>query len=165
MEQVPTMPTTVTVDPDTVQIDGVAELNVTGKFEVAVAVTTKGNELVVWPDKALKLMVWLACVTANDCVTCDAANVALPSPAWLAAIVQLPAARSVTVEPETVHTDGVRELKETAKVEFAVAVIVKGAAPYTWLGKVEKVIVCGKPISTCTTFDSAMAWRLSVVCS
>jgi hypothetical protein len=40
----------------------------------------------------------------------------------LASIVQVPAWRKLTVEPSTVHTDGVAEDKETGSPEEAVAV-------------------------------------------
>jgi hypothetical protein len=47
----------------------------------------------------------------------------------LAAIVQVPVATSVTVEPETVQTEGVKELKDTLSPELAVAVTVNGLVP------------------------------------
>ena len=56
-----------------------------------------------------------------------AAKFALP--ACVAWIVQLPAATSVTVEPDTVHTSVVCELKLTDKPDEADALIENGAAP------------------------------------
>ena len=50
-------------------------------------------------------------------------------PACVAWIVQLPAAASVTVEPDTVQTGAVCELKLTGKPELAVALTAKGAVP------------------------------------
>ena len=61
-------------------------------------------------------------------------------PAWLAAIVQVPASRSVTVEPKTVHTVGVSELNATAKPELAVADTV-AVPPTVSVGAAPNVIV------------------------
>jgi hypothetical protein len=47
--------------------------------------------------------------------------------AWM--VQSAPPESSVTVEPETVHTDGVVEAKLTARPELADAVNVNGAAP------------------------------------
>jgi hypothetical protein len=45
-------------------------------------------------------------------------------PAWLALMVQVPAATPVTVEPLTLQTAGVVELNVTARPEVAVALAV-----------------------------------------
>ena len=45
----------------------------------------------------------------------------MPLPPWLAAIVQVPVETSVTVVPETVHTDNVCDEKVTVSPEVAVA--------------------------------------------
>ncbi len=58
--------------------------------------------------------------TANDCCTPRAAA-KRSSPAWEAITVQVPTAARVTVDPETVQTDGVPELKDTARPEVAEA--------------------------------------------
>ena len=50
-------------------------------------------------------------------------------PAWVAWMVQAPAAISVTVAPETVQTGAVVEAKLTARPEEAVALTVNGAEP------------------------------------
>jgi hypothetical protein len=55
--------------------------------------------------------------------------------------VQVPPATNVTVDPDTVHTDVVCELKFTANPEVADALTVKGAAPKVWLASPPNVIV------------------------
>ena len=62
-------------------------------------------------------------------------------PACVAWIVQVPIARRVTSEPETVQTDGVSETKLTGRPEVADAVTAKGGAPYCWFARVPKLIV------------------------
>ena len=67
--------TTVTVEPDTVQIEGLAELNATVRPDVAVADSANGAASMVWVPTAGKLMVWAVGVTtANDCGTWLAAT-------------------------------------------------------------------------------------------
>jgi hypothetical protein len=61
-----------------------------------------------------------------------------PCVAW---IVQRPTPTSVTVEPDTVHTDVVCELKLTASPDDAVALTLNGAAPNAWLDNPPKLIV------------------------
>jgi hypothetical protein len=61
-----------------------------------------------------------AAVTETTWVTSGAA-LKLESPAWSAASVQDPIETPVTVEPETVQTDVVSELKVTCKPDVAVA--------------------------------------------
>ena len=58
-------------------------------------------------------------------------------------MVQLPVVTRVAVVPETVQTNGVREAKLTVNPELAVALTVKGVAPYVTAGRVAKVMVCG----------------------
>ncbi len=60
--------------------------------------------------------------TVKLCVTVGAGAYVTPSPGWLAWIVQVPAEISVAVEPETVQTEGVVEVKLTGRPELAVAV-------------------------------------------
>jgi hypothetical protein len=57
--------------------------------------------------------------------------------------VQVPTATKVTVDPETVHTAVVWELKLTARPEVAVAVTANGAAPNATFESVPKLIVWG----------------------
>ena len=74
------------------------------------------------------MIVWLPGVTWKLWLTgVAAAQLALP--AWVAWMVQVPAATSVTVVPETPHTFVVCELKLTVKPEEAVALTVNGAEP------------------------------------
>lgn len=70
----------------------------------------------------------IADCTVNERVMGSAAlQVALPD--WLAVIVQVPAAASVTVLPLTVHTPGVLLRKLTARPDEAVALTVKAGSP------------------------------------
>ena len=62
-------------------------------------------------------------------------------PAWLAAMLQVPAVKSVTVEPLTLHTLGVVLVNDTGNPEVAVAV--RLPVPFnTRVGAVPKLIVC-----------------------
>jgi len=65
-------------------------------------------------------------------------------PGWLACTVQVPAALSVAVTPETVQMTGVVEAKLTARPEVAVAER-ETDAPAVWVGIVAKVMLwdCG----------------------
>jgi hypothetical protein len=56
-------------------------------------------------------------------------------------MVQAPPAARVTVEPDTVQTDAVCELKLTANPELAVALTVNGALPNALLANPAKVMV------------------------
>ena len=64
-------------------------------------------------------------------------------PAWLALMVQVPAATSVSVLPLTVQTLGVVEAKLTGRPELALATSVGGATLMIWLPGELKVMVCG----------------------
>jgi energy-converting hydrogenase Eha subunit G len=126
MVQVPAA-TRVTVVPDRVQADGVAEANVTVRPEEALALTANGDEPKCWLDKGPKAMVWAPGVTWKVWLTGVAAD-QLALPGWLAWMVQAPAAAIVTVVPDTVQV-GVVAAKATAKPELAVAVTANGAEP------------------------------------
>ena len=63
-------------------------------------------------------------------------------PAWLAVMEQEPAARMVTVVPETVQTEVVVEAKATVRLEEAVAPMVKGDTPKVTLLSAPNVMVC-----------------------
>jgi hypothetical protein len=69
-------------------------------------------------------------VTEKLWFTGDAAP-KLELPGCVAWIVQVPAAISVTVDPEVVQTPVVIDAKLTVSPEDAVAPMVKGEAPYT----------------------------------
>jgi hypothetical protein len=153
---VPPVRVTVTVAPDTEQTDGVVVLNVTGKLELAVAEIAIGAELILAFDSAAKLMVCengcAGGVTANDCATSGAAEYAgiVPDlPPWSAKIVHVPVSTSVTVVPDTVHTDGVGVLNVTVKPEATVADTANGAVPKTWFGNAAKLIVCACAAYAC----------------
>ncbi len=62
-------------------------------------------------------------------------------PDWLAAIVQIPTARSEMVEPETEHTDAVCEVKVTGRPELALTGGAKGGEPRVSLDIAGKLMV------------------------
>ena len=64
------------------------------------------------------------------------------SPAWLAARVQVPALRIVTVLADTVQTVAVVVVNETANPDEAVAVMANGGAVASWVAGAVKLIVC-----------------------
>ena len=63
-------------------------------------------------------------------------------PAWLASMMQVPAATSVSVVPLTEQVLGVVELKLTGRPELALAISGGGAVPKVWLPSALKVMVC-----------------------
>jgi len=65
----------------------------------------------------------------------------LALPACVAWMVQVPAAASVTVAPDVVHTAEVVEAKLTARPEEAVALTVNGAEPNALFESAPKVMV------------------------
>jgi hypothetical protein len=68
-----------------------------------------------------------------------AAYIALPGcEAW---ILQVPAAATLIVAPETVHTGVVSDVNETGRPDEAVALIVNGATPYVFPVIAGKVMV------------------------
>ena len=71
---------------------------------------------------------WPGFATVKLCVTVGAASLA-GSPAWLAAIVHVPAATRETVLPDTEQTSGVTDENVTGSPELAVALTAKGALP------------------------------------
>lgn len=138
--QVPVL-TKVTVLPATVHTGVVVEVNTTERPEDVVADTAKGALPNALPVMAAKVIVWAPLDTVNDCVTW-AATLKLTLPVWLAAIVQVPSATMVTVEPETVQTGEVVEVSVTARLDDAVAETVKGAVPKPLPASAAKVMVC-----------------------
>jgi phage tail protein X len=123
-------PTSVTVAPDTVQTDVVVEAKLTANPELALALTVNGEAPNTWPNKLPNVIVWLPGVTVKPWLTGVAAPQLLlpPCVAWM---VHVPAPTSVTVTPDTVHTDAVVEAKLTANPELALALTANGAAPNT----------------------------------
>ena len=113
----------LTVEPATVHTDGVSELKDTASPDDACADRATGvptvasgsgpNVIVCGADPAGTGL------TRNDRLTSGATWWA--SRAWWAVIVHVPAATVVTVEPATVHTDGVSELNDTASPDDAFA--------------------------------------------
>ena len=80
-----------------------------------------------------------------------AAYVSLP--AWLALMVQVPVVKTVMVVPVTVQIDVVAEVKETVKLEEAVAESV-GAAPPRVIGERSGKVIVLTPVVT-IMFDAA----------
>ena len=62
-------------------------------------------------------------------------------------MVQVPAATSVTVVPDTIQTAGEAELNATVNPEVAVAEIVKGGTPMICVATGVTVIDCGPPLT------------------
>jgi len=75
------------------------------------------------------------------CVT-DAAAISWRLPAWLAVIVHVPVAMSVTTSPKMVQTAGVRDVKVTSRPEAAVAIRGNGGAPRAMFDSAANAIVC-----------------------
>ena len=67
----------------------------------------------------------------------------LASPAWLASMMQVPAATSVSVLPLTVQVLGVVEAKDTGRPDVAVATSEGGGEPSVWLPGPAKLMDCG----------------------
>jgi hypothetical protein len=100
-------------EPETVQTDGVCELNETCSPDDADAVKVTWCPTVV-SGGGEKVSVWerTTGLTRNDRVTGVAAKMSALPP-WEAVIVQGPGASGLATEPDTVHTAGVSELSET----------------------------------------------------
>ena len=63
-------------------------------------------------------------------------------PDCVAVTVQMPAAKSVTVVPLTVHTEGVVDANCTARPDVEVAARVGGVTPIVCVDGAVKLIVC-----------------------
>ena len=63
-------------------------------------------------------------------------------PAWLASMMQVPAATSVSVVPLAEQVLGVVEEKLTGRPELELATNAAGALPSVWLPGEAKVMVC-----------------------
>ena len=131
--QLPT-PWNVTLPPATEQtlLDAAAMLKLTVRPDVAVAATVYAAPPTVAAAGAVdvKLIVWLARPTPNDCCTCGAAaQFALP--AWFALITQVPEPWKVTFVPAIAQTllalASIEKL--TGRPEFATAATVYGVPP------------------------------------
>ena len=77
-------------------------------------------------------------------------------PTWLASMVQVPSARSVTAEPDTVQTASVLEEKETPRPELVLATKVSGTEFKTCGGIAPNVMLCGTrfTVKLCVTADA-----------
>jgi hypothetical protein len=139
MLQVPAV-TRVTEFPETVHTVGVVEARLTGKPELAVALTVNGTVVKVRFEIVPKVIVWVPCVTVKLRLT-GAAAAQFVLPAWLALIVQVPTAIGVTVVPVTMHTPVVDEAKLTVSPELAVAFTVKAPALNARLLRAMKLMV------------------------
>ena len=89
----------------------------------------------------------IACVVSGAAATANvretlAAGAKTELPGWLASMVQLPTATSVSVVPLTVQMLVVVYAKLTARPELAVAASAGGAVPSVWLPGEVKVMVC-----------------------
>jgi len=131
--------TSVTVVPDTVHRAVVCELKLTESPELALPLTVGAVPIAAF-ESAPKVIVWLPCVTWKLWFT-GVAGAQLLLPDCVAWIVQVPTETSVTVDPDTVHTGAVCELKLTARPEVAVALTGKAAVPNGSLGSAPKVMV------------------------
>ena len=136
--------TNVSVLPLTVQMPVVVEAKLTVRPELALAASAGGAVPRVWLPGEVKVMVCAvsgAATTWKFCDTVVAARYAL-LPAWLALMLQLPTATSVSVLPLTVQTLGVVEAKLTARPELALATSAGGVVPSVWLPGEAKLMVC-----------------------
>src|SRR5690348_14614711 len=144
MVQVPA-PKIVTVLSFTVQIDGVVDVKVTGRPDVAVAPMVNGGVSTATLLSGPKTMVCaFVAVTVNVLVT-GTAGANVPSPAWVASIEQAPVLRSVAAFPEAWQTPGVVDAKSTRSPDDAVAT--RGMLPVLSgvLLKAPNVMVWGVP--------------------
>ncbi len=71
----------------------------------------------------------------------------MPLPAWLALIVQVPVVKTVIIVPVTVQVDVLAEVKETVKLEEAVAESI-GAVPPSVIGDKSKKVMDWVPSLT-----------------
>lgn len=87
-----------------------------------------------------KVMVCVIITTLNERETVVAAAKVL-LPAWLASMLQVPAATSVRVVPLTLHTPGVVDVSVTVRPEVALATRALGVSPKVWLAGALNVMV------------------------
>lgn len=131
----------VRVVPLTVHTAGVVDVSVTVRPVLALATRAGVATPRVWLPGDVKLML---CVTADTEKLRDTgvAAVKLALPGWLASTVQVPADTRVSVVPLTVHTEGVVDVKTTARPEVEVAVRASGPEPSVCESGEVKVMVC-----------------------
>ena len=85
-------------------------------------------------------MVWAIAITLNERDTLAAAAKVL-LPAWLASMLQVPAATSVSVVPLTVQTPGVVDTSETVRPDVELATSALGVSPKVCVAGALKVMV------------------------
>ena len=130
----------VTETPLTVQTACVEDVTVTGRPELAVAVTVTGDWISVALAGRGNVMVWLAFDTVKDRVI-EVAALYTASPDWLATSVHVPGPTNVTLDALTVQTAAVDDDTVTGKPELAVAVIANGEASMVEFGGRGNVMV------------------------
>ena len=137
--------TSVTVEPDTVQVCAVIAEKDTGRPELAVAVRATAP-LPRTREPGLVNEIDCAAggggVTAKLCTT-DVAGMKFALPAWLAVMEHWPAASSVTVEPLTVQIAPVVEAYVTARPEVAVADRITGVPSTRAPGLAKEIVWAG----------------------
>jgi len=128
--------------PETVQIAVVVEAKLTGSPEVAVAlkVSVPGPTPNVRSERGENEMLWVGSWTAK--LRGAAAAAQSPLPACVAVMVQVPAAFSVAVLPDTVQTTGVDDAKVTGSPELAEALRVIDPVLNSCAGMTGNVRVC-----------------------
>jgi hypothetical protein len=112
----------------TAQVVALLDVNVTGKFDDAVALTVMGESPSEAGFSAAKLMVCASLLIVNDCVTCGAAAY-VASPTCVARNVQRPAAiKVITVPfvPVAVHIVVVIDVTVTGNPDEAVGLTLSG---------------------------------------
>jgi hypothetical protein len=166
--QVPAI-TSDSVVPLTVQTLSVVDAKDTASPEDAVATSAGGAMPRVWLPGDVKVIVWEPGATVKERET-GAAAAKLALPAWLAAIVQVPAPASVSAVPLTVHTLNVVDANDTGRPDDAVATNAPAATPKVWLAGCAKVMVCvaGETLNVFDTFAAAAyvaspAWLATTV--
>src|SRR5579871_2170751 len=133
--------TNVAVLPETVQTAGVVDANVTCRPEEALAFRASVPAVIDCELMGPNMIVWLAPVLT---LTLASAGAYVPLPACVAVMVQVPAITGVTVFPETVHTDGIADVRTTGSPADDVAPRVNGE--FTGCaGSDPNVIVCVCP--------------------
>jgi hypothetical protein len=128
--------------PPAVQTAGVVVVNVIGWGDVEVAVTITGDWAIVLVPGPLNVITCLTSVTVNV-LGRSGAGAYVPFPPCEATIVQLPAARRLTVAPlgpVVEQTPGVVDAKVTGRPDVAVAETVKGVWSIVRLDNALKVI-------------------------
>src|SRR5437870_9680930 len=116
---------------------GVPEESETGRPELACAATVYcGPATTAVPGAAdVNVMVCDPFPTENDWRCGTASANSDPSPLWPASITHVPTPTNVTVMPETLHTDGMPDEKETVSPDGeASAPTTYGGAPTTPVG-------------------------------